>query len=320
MAVPKVRAKRLDLAQPFRLWVGDMDLDALAIFHSVAMHGGFGRAARATGAAKTTLSRRVAELERQLGARLFERASGVPRLTDEGRALLAGTREPLDELAAAEELLRGGGEEPRGRLRVSVPLMVGQQVMGGLAARFLARYPLVRLEVVADDRYVDLVQEGFDVAVRARPDPGEELVGRCVLRDPLLAVASPELARPGPTAAGSLVRVPAVTRALGRDGGPWLLQDGDHPLMLDPDPVLRLSTLAIRDAVIAGAGVALFPAFFVRGDLDAGRLVSWGTLAGDPLEFWALHASGRLASAKVRAITAALAEAFASDGDWLLSW
>ena len=233
-------------------------------------------------------------------------------MTEEGRALLASTQEPLDELAAAQSALRGGGTEPRGRLRVSVPLMVGQHGMGEFAARFVARHPLVRLEIVADDRYVDLVQEGFDVAIRVKPKPQDGLVGRCVLRDRLLVVASPDLVRPAPGLGGEPARVAAVVRAVGDDTRPWIIGDGGERLVLDPDPVLRLSTLAIRDAVRAGAGAALFPSHFVRDDIAAGRVVSWGALAGEPLEFWVLHASARLASGKVRAFTSMVLEAFAS--------
>jgi DNA-binding transcriptional LysR family regulator len=287
-----------------------MDLDALALFHSVAMHGGFGRAARATKRPKTTLSRRVADLERQLGARLFERGAGSLRLTEEGRALLASTQEPLGELAAAENAFRGGDAEPRGRLRVSVPLMFGQQVMGDFAARFVARYPLVRLEILADDRYVDLVQEGFDVAIRAKPKPDDELVGRCVLRDRLLVVASPALVLPRTDQGGKPAQIAAVVRAIGEETKPWILEAGDRRLVLDPDPVLRLSTLSIRDAVYAGA--ALFPSYFVRDDIAHGRLVSWGMLVAEPLEFWVLHASARLTSSKVRAFTAMIIETFAA--------
>ncbi len=292
--------------------VHPVDLDALTLFHAVAAHGGFGRAARATKRAKTTLSRRVSDLENQLGVRLFERGSGSLRLTEEGRALLASTQEPLDELAAAEGSMRGGSAEPRGRLRVSVPLMFGQQVMGGLAARFLARHPMVRLEIVADDRYVDLVGEGFDVAIRAKPKPEDELVGRCILRDRLLVVASPAMDRPKPRSHGEPARVAAVVRAIGEETKRWIVDDDGRTVVLDPDPVLRLSTLAIRDAVRAGAGAATFPSFFVRDDIAGGRLVSWGVLAGEPLEFWVLHASARLASSKVRAFMAMVVDTFAA--------
>ena len=168
----------------------------------------------------------------------------------------------------------------------------------------------MRLEIVTDDRYVDLVEEGFDVAIRAKPEPHSDLAGRCVLRDRLVAVASPALTRPEPSTTGEPTRAPAVVRALGENTPMWTLEDGGRRLLLDPDPVLRLSTLAIRDAVRAGAGVALFPSYFVRDDLAEGQLVSWGALVGEPLEFWVLHASARLASSKVRAFTDLVVETF----------
>ncbi|MCJ2016656.1 LysR family transcriptional regulator [Methylobacterium sp. E-065] len=298
---PSRGAKTIGLGRPSRLWSTPMDLDALALFHSVATHGGFGRAARAMRRSKTTLSRRVADLEVELGTRLFERGGATLRLTQEGRELLASTQEPLDELAAAERTFRGGGVEPRGKLRVSVPLMFGAQVMGPFAARFVARYPLVGLEVITDDRYVDVVEEGFDIAIRARPKPEEELVGRPVLKDRLVVVAPPDWTRPGPDADGKPPTVPAVVRAIGEEARQWVLDDDGQRIVIDPKPVLRLSTLIIRDAVRAGAGAALFPSFFVRDDIEAGRLAVWGTIVGEPLEFWALHASSRLASRRVRA-------------------
>ncbi len=127
----------------------DMDLDALTLFHLVVTSGGFSRAARASGRAKATLSRRVAGLEASLGHRLLERGGGSLRLTDVGRALIADTQDALADLAAAETRLHGRRVGLRGRLRISVPLLFGADAMGELAARFLARQPEVRLEVVA---------------------------------------------------------------------------------------------------------------------------------------------------------------------------
>ena len=285
-----------------------MDLDALATFHLVASHGGFGRAARASQRPKATLSRHVAELERSLGVRLFERGSGSLRLTEQGRSLLASTQGPLDELDAAENAIRGRAAEPRGRLRVSVPLLLGSYAMGELAARFLARHPAVRLEIVAEDRYVDLVQEGFDLAIRANPKPDDDLVGRCFLHDKLLVVASAKLDRP--VINNGAASVPAVVRAIGNDLDPWLVEDGAARFTLHPDPVLRLSTLAMSDAVLAGAGAALLPSFFVRDNIASGQLVSWGVLAERTLEMWILHASARLASTKMRAFIQFMGQSF----------
>lgn len=288
----------------------DMDLDALTFFHLVVTTGGFGRAARASGRPKATLSRRVADLEASLGLRLLERGSGSLRLTEEGRALLANTQDALADLAAAETQLRGRHAGLRGRLRVSVPLLLGTDAMGELAARFLALHPEVRLEVVAQDRYVDLIQEGYDVAIRVNPQADDELVGRCFLRDTLLLVAPPTLERPRCQVGSHPVPIPAIVRSIGEDAGPWVV-DGPDRLVLQPDPVLRLSTLAIRDAVIAGAGVAILPSLHVRGHIASGRLASWGDLAAPPLEMWVLHASARHASGKVRAFVQFMLDAFA---------
>src|SRR5206468_8745720 len=134
-----------------------MDLLALADCNWVARHGGFGRAARATGRPKATLSRRVAELEGSLGLRLLERGTRVLTLTDEGRALHARSGALLTELEEVAAGIAAGGRSPRGRLRISAPLLFSQTAMGRLAAGFARRFPEVRLEVTTEDRAVDMV-------------------------------------------------------------------------------------------------------------------------------------------------------------------
>ncbi len=136
-----------------------MDLLALADFNLVARHGGFGRAARAAGRPKATLSRRVAELEAALGLRLFERGSRALKLTEEGRALFERAGRLLTELEETAAAIASGGERPRGRLRISAPLLFSQTAMGKIAAGFALKYPEVRLEVSTEDRAVDLIEE-----------------------------------------------------------------------------------------------------------------------------------------------------------------
>ncbi|MGY3465850.1 DNA-binding transcriptional LysR family regulator [Bradyrhizobium sp. LM6.11] len=155
-----------------------MDLLALADFNLVARHGGFGRAARAAGRPKATLSRRVAELEAALGLRLFERGARAVKLTQEGRALYERTGALLTELDETAAAIASGGDSPRGRMRISAPLLFSQTAMGNLAAGFALRYPEVRLEVTTEDRSVDMVEEGYDLVIRVNPDPDDSLVGR----------------------------------------------------------------------------------------------------------------------------------------------
>src|SRR3954462_246633 len=184
-----------------------MDLIALVDFNLVSRHGGFGKAARAGGRPKATLSRRVAELEASLNLRLLERGGRVLKLTEEGRALYERTAVLLTELDETAASIASGGDKPRGRLRISAPLLFSQTAMGNLAAKFALKYPEVRLEITIEDRTVDMIEEGYDVVIRVNPDPDESLVGRIFLRDRLVVVASPALTRPK---AG--LAVPAVMR------------------------------------------------------------------------------------------------------------
>jgi len=274
-----------------------MDLLALADFNLVARHGGFGRAAREAGRPKATLSRRVAELEASLDLRLFERGRTL-KLTEEGRALYARTGALLAELDEAAAAIASGGGTPRGRLRISAPLLFSQTAMGRLAAEFALAYPEVRLEVTTDDRAVDMIEEGYDLVIRVNPNPDAGLIGRIFLRDRLVVVARPDLPRPQD---GSPIR--AVVRGAGGDAETW---SG-----IAVEPVLRLSSLMmVRDAVRAGVGVARLPISLVSRDLDEGRLVSWGEVAGPEITLWALYPSRRLLSARVSAFLEHLKTAF----------
>jgi len=285
-----------------------MDLLALADFNLVASHGGFGRASRASGRPKATLSRRVMELEESLGVRLLERGQRALRLTEEGSTLYARTEGLLSEVAEIGAAIAGGLTQPRGRLRVSAPLLFAHLALGRIAADFVAAYPEVRLEVTADDRFVDLVEEGYDVVIRVNPSPDQDLVGRCFVRDQLLIVAPASMARPLRSGTPDTpVPVPAVLLSSAPEGAVWRGTDGQA---LAPDPVLRLSSLVmVHDAVRAGAGAALLPPSIVQHDLASGRLVTWGQ-SDRIVAMWALHMSRRLASSKVQAFVQFLCDAF----------
>ncbi|GGE10946.1 LysR family transcriptional regulator [Aureimonas endophytica] len=283
-----------------------MDLLALADFNLVARHGGFGRAARAAGRPKATLSRRVAELEAALDLRLFERGARQLKLTEEGRALFERTAMLLTELEESASAIASGGHRPRGRLRLSAPLLFSQVAMGRLAAGFALKYPDVRLEVTSEDRPVDMVEEAFDLVIRVNPEPDESLVGRVFLRDRLVVVAGPGLAPPPD---GS--PVPAVVRGSADPAALWDLATATGRSRLAVEPVLRLSSLVmIRDAVRMGVGVARLPISLVGQDLAAGRLAHWGDVEGSEIALWALYPSRRLLSARVSAFLDFLKEAF----------
>ena len=273
-----------------------MDLNALADFALVATNGGLGKASRASGRSKATLSRRIADLEDQLGVRLIERSARGLKLTEAGERLMARTEGPLHDVADAMTAAREGLSAPRGRLRVAAPVLFTQLAMGRICADFCAAYPDVDFEVVAEDRLVDLVEEQFDVAIRPNPKPDAGLVGRPFAKDRMVVVAAPSLAMP---AAGDPVPVPGILMTSLR-GGTWSLDGGR--LVLEPHPRLRFSSfLTVRDAAVAGAGVALLPQSIAWNELARGELVQWGAVTGGDVSLWVLHTSRRLPTPKVRA-------------------
>jgi DNA-binding transcriptional LysR family regulator len=275
-----------------------MDVSSLEDFQLVARHGGFGRASRASGRSKATLSRRVADLEDALGVRLIERGGQGLALTVAGRSLMSRTEGPMHELAEALAAARDGMDTPRGLLRIAAPQLFAQVALATLSARFIALYPDVQVEAVAEDRIVDLVDERFDVAIRINPRKDTALVGRRFAHDRLLLVAPPSIAGPGKGDSDPFA-VRAVVTSTYREGDLWTVR-GDRQVIA-PKPVLRLSSLLmVRDAVAAGAGAALLPQSIVGDLLESGRLVSWG-VAGDDVDLWVLHTSRRLESPKVRA-------------------
>lgn len=287
-------------------WVERMDLLALADFNLVARYEGFGKASRAAGRPKATLSRRVAELEASLDLRLFERGARSLKLTEEGRALFERTAILLTELDETAVAIASGGHNPRGRLRVSAPLLFSQTAMGKLAAGFLLRHPEVRLEVTTEDRAVDMIEEAYDLVIRVNPLPDASLVGRIFLRDRLVVVASPELK---PSLDGSAVA--AVVRGPIKPAETWEMATPTGAATIAVHPVVSLSSLVmVRDAVRMGVGVGRLPLSLVTQDLSSGMLVQWGEVEGPETALWALYPTRRLLSARVAAFLEFLKEAF----------
>ncbi len=293
-----------------------LDLEALTDFVLVAANGGITQASRVSGRPKASLSRKVMELEASLGVRLFERGSRSVHLTEEGELLYARTAGPLGEIEEAAEMLRNSRAKPRGRLRINVPQVFGQLLMGRVAAEFTKTYPDVILDVTMEDRAINLIAEGCDVVIRLNPKPEVGLVGRCFVRDQVLVVAVPTLARPPVTPDPFNVQpVPVVVRSGLPNPEMWRIASLDEP-EIRTRQVLQLPALPmIRDAVLTGIGAAKLPRVLVAEDLASGRLVSWGPASSRPAELWALHASGRLASAKVKAFMRFLDTAFPQE--WL---
>jgi DNA-binding transcriptional LysR family regulator len=252
-----------------------VDLNDFAYFAEVVGHGGFAAAGRALREPKSKLSRRIAGLEERLGLRLIERSSRRFRVTEVGQAFYERCRAILAEAEQAEALVTQAQAEPHGRIRFSCP--TGMVVeMSGLIASFLTRYPKVRLQLVAIDRPVDLIDERIDVALRIR----SELTGDAALTmrslgtSTRILVASPQLASRLRTL-DDLTALPILATSNDDALVEWHLQTDDgRARVLKLEPRMGCGDFgAVRDAAVAGLGVALLPNHLCRDALEQGKLV-----------------------------------------------
>lgn len=260
----------------------DLDLSALRGFRTVLREGSFSAAALALRVPKSTLSKRVADLEAHLGVRLIERSTRTLRPTQEGEVLAARADRLLGE---AEDIRRALGEPqgtPRGHLRLAVPQVMGNLLLGPIAAGFRKLHPEVTLEIHFLDRSPDLLEEGFDGCIRFGPLEDSSQVARRLLHGQAVLAAAPDLPGiAGLTHPRDLPTLPYVGIT-----APWTsglpLQNGTEEFLLPIESPLRLgSHLAVRDAVLAGAGFAALPRMIANPDIAAGRLVrllpDWAT-------------------------------------------
>jgi DNA-binding transcriptional LysR family regulator len=293
----------------------DLDLTALRGFRSVLREGSFSAAALALRVPKSTLSKRVADLEAHLGVRLIERSTRTLRATQEGEVLAARADRLLGEAEDIRRALGESGGTPRGHLRLSVPQSFGNLLIGAIAADFRRMHPDVTLEIHFLDRAPDLLEEGFDGCIRFGPLEDSSQVARRLTHGQAMLVAAPELA-----GLDSLLHPEDLKRFnLVGLAAPWPgglpLQNGTEEVTLPYTPPLRLgSHLAVRDAVVAGAGIAALPGIVARPDIAAGRLVrvlpDWST---PRKAIYFVYPSAQSVTARLRAFIDHLAKAMGDD-------
>ena len=254
-------------------------LEGLYYYSQVVEHEGYARAARALGIPKSRLSRHVAALEERLGVRLLNRSTRRFVLTDLGREVYAHARAMLGEADAAVEAVEFARAEPRGILKVSCPVALVQSSLAGILPDFLAKYPLVRLQLDATNRRVDVLAESFDAALRVRTRPSGEdgLVMRVFRQVDEFVVASPAyLASAKPlTTPAELSGHVTLERAEELERHAWELAGPDGAVVrAEHTPRMAcLDFVALRAAALAGVGIALMPESVVREELRRGLLV-----------------------------------------------
>jgi DNA-binding transcriptional LysR family regulator len=287
-----------------------MDLDALADFEAAVRTGGVSAAARARGQPKQSVSRRLRVLEEGLGVRLFDRSTRALRLTAEGALLherVAGILADLDE---ARRALSDRASAPEGPLRISAPVLLGQTVLGAVAARFVQDNPKVSLDLVLSDRRVDLIEEGFDAAIRVGPTDEAHIVGRLFARAEGVVVGPPgwpPVGRPD-----DLAGMPCVLFGEGARTATWRFQRDQDVVPVEVQGRLCVSSLKLAlDAAAAGGGLAAVPGFVAREAIAAGRvqriLPEWHTGIA---ELRIVFPSRRLLSARLRVFIDTLVAAF----------
>jgi len=261
------------------------DLNNMLYFAEVVDHGGFAAAARALGLPKSTVSRRVAELEAGLGARLLHRTTRKLSLTATGELYFRHCVAMREQAQAGEEVVAQAQAEPRGTVRVACPVTLAQTLIGHLLPPFLERHPAVRLEMEVTNRVVDLVQDGIDVALRVRPtveDSGSLVVKNLGLTRMLLLASPEQLEREGRPQAPADLRTMSTVAMSAVDGrATWLLMGpGGQSFQLEHRPRYTADDLeTLKYAVVHGMGMCLLPDYLCRRDMREGRLV-------EPLEGW----------------------------------
>lgn len=252
------------------------NLTDIAVFVQVVDSGSFTVAAKRLKLSKSVVSKYVTRLENRLGARLLNRSTRRLSLTEVGRVFYTRSLQGLQELEeASAEVLRLQGA-PRGTLRINTPMSFGILHIAPLLPDFLSRYPELSVDMSLDDRKVDLVEEGFDVAVRISDLPDSSLVARRLGPCRHVVCAAPEyLKHYGiPRTPEDLSEHNAITFRYQESPNEWhfLSPEGRHVSVAVSGSIQINNSLALREALIQGGGITLTPTFVVGSDIRAGRL------------------------------------------------
>ncbi len=289
-------------------------LRAYEVFVTVVARGSFTKAADALDTSPANVTRYVNELEAHLRTRLINRTSRRLSLTEGGEALFDRAKSILEEVAETEALATTASLQPRGRLRNNAPLNFGSLVLAPLWPRFMAKYPDVELDIALVDRVVDIVEEGYDLAIRIARTPSGNLIARRLGGSESLVCASPEyLATHGvPEVPSDLERHLCLGYTYGGTSDEWQFAGPGGTLeSVRVRWAMRANNGSTsRAAAIAGAGIIWQPSFVIGEDVRAGRLVEvMPAYRVPPIDILAIYASRRHLSAKVRVMVDFLVDA-----------
>jgi DNA-binding transcriptional LysR family regulator len=301
-----------------------VDLVDVLAFVRVVETGAFARAGERMGISKSILSRRVARLEEQLGAKLLTRTAQGASPTDIGQAYFERASRILAELDAAREVVAEQATQVAGPIRLSAPLSFGTQYLAPALADFAKLHPRVELDISLEDKTVDLVGGGYDLAVRIGTLPDSALVARRIAPVRALVLASPDYldARGRPQHPRDLNGHDLLLYANVASGRQWRFKIANRWEYIRGNVRLRADNGdVLREAAVAGLGVVVLPTFIASPAIESGQLEA--LLLDYPLEESGLHVvmpPGRATTARVRALVDFLAERFGPEPEWDPCW
>jgi DNA-binding transcriptional LysR family regulator len=250
----------------------------MVLFARVVEARSFTAAAEKLGVSKSVVSARLSALEQRIGTRLLNRTTRRLSLTPEGLAFYEHCARITAEADAAAAVASGAAKDPIGMLRVNAPVTFAQMYLAEPIGGYLERHPKVNVELRMSDRFVDLVEEGIDVAIRVSAQLRDSsLVARKLATDRIVVVASPDYLakRSKPEAPADLIHHACLHYALLKPTDEWRFRDGGTSFSVPVEARLRAADGAmLRESAIAGLGLAVLPSFMVMPDVRAGRLVT----------------------------------------------
>ncbi|WP_372164438.1 LysR family transcriptional regulator [Xanthomonas euvesicatoria] len=293
-------------------------LDAMRVFAAVAERSGFSAAADALDRSTASVTRQIAALEQRLDTRLLNRTTRRVSLTSAGSAYYQRCRQLLADLDDLEATIGAQALEPAGVLRVNAPVSYGIERLGALLPGFRARYPQVELDLSLSDRLVDMVEEGFDVAIRITRQPAPMLIARQLGKVRILACASPAyLARAGtPRHPSDLAGHECLLYHYSPSGDEVRFQGPEGDIDVRLRGGLRANNgHVLNAAALAGQGIVMQPDFLAEPHLAAGRLVRiLPDYALDEIGIFAVYTSRSHLAPKVRSFIDYLIECMAEPG------
>jgi DNA-binding transcriptional LysR family regulator len=291
--------------------MADIDFNDVALFVRVVEQQGFAKVARSLGVPTSTVSRAISRLEQGLGVRLVQRTTRSMQPTDEGRAFYAQVSPALSVVQGAAKDLEGSGHSPRGRLRITAPGDVGTTLLARVAVDFVARFPAVEIQIELTSRTVNLVEEGFDLAVRAGKLADSSLIARKLGNAgiDLYAAVSYVQSRGLPESLEALDRHDCVLFRPKDGKAEWNLVGPDGPVRVPVRGRIGGDDFSfVRAAILAGGGVGLLPRFSASAPGLMRVLPAYSARSG---ALYVVHPGARQVPAKVVAFRDFLVDAYA---------